>query len=107
MTRIHIAQSNYRFKVDHDIVDLAEAFVDNRRRQLADAFASLEANDHDALERLGHELKGTGGSYGFHALARLGEQLEIAAFTRGSRDCQRLLEQIQDLLDNVVIVTTS
>jgi HPt (histidine-containing phosphotransfer) domain-containing protein len=39
----------------------------------------LASDDYEALRVLGHNLKGTGSSYGFPEITRLGAKLESAA----------------------------
>jgi HPt (histidine-containing phosphotransfer) domain-containing protein len=77
-------ESRIAIEVDEDIIDLAEGFIENR---LADAEllhqAIADAN-WTTLHRIGHELKGTAGSYGFRDLSALGLELETAAAARNA-----------------------
>jgi HPt (histidine-containing phosphotransfer) domain-containing protein len=90
--------------VDQDIVDLAESFLTNRRGQIGEWRAAVANGNGPALSRLGHELKGTAGAFGFRALSDLGTELEQAVAIDNLQGAGDTLERMIDYLDRVAIV---
>ncbi len=90
--------------VDEDIIDLAENFVLNRRDAAQRGREAVAAGDLDALRRIGHELKGTAGSYGFRDLSTIGAKLEEAAIAGNLADAGDAVERMADFLARVTLV---
>lgn len=65
--------------LDVDAASLLPVFIKTRRRELASLSTLLEAGDFRPIMRIGHNLKGTGTSYGFPQLSDLGARLETSA----------------------------
>jgi HPt (histidine-containing phosphotransfer) domain-containing protein len=64
---------------DPDVRELLPAFLARRAREAEALAAAIAAGDAEAVRRIGHLLKGNGGSFGLPALSALGERLERAA----------------------------
>lgn len=64
------------------VAHLVPRFLENRARDVADLRAAIADLDFDLIWRLGHDLKGAAGGYGFTELGELGERLEAAAAAR-------------------------
>ena len=62
-----------------EVRSLLPAYVANRRADLARLFEALGVQDFATVRHLGHNLKGTGRSFGFHEVTRIGAALELAA----------------------------
>ncbi len=78
--RIWAQQGDYLFLVARDQQRLQIMADDLKVRGGAKVeIFTMDANDFDALARLGHTLKGTCKSYGFLDLSDLGKQLEELA----------------------------
>ena len=69
-------------KMKKRMAELAPAYLENRKKELADLGAVLATKNFRAIESLGHKLKGTAASYGFPALGMIGGELEEAAKRR-------------------------
>ncbi len=80
---------------DADIVELVEMFVDELPEKMANMTKSLEDQDFDTLSHLAHQLKGSGGGYGFPAITEAAKILENNA--KGGRDIEALAEQVKAL----------
>ncbi|NRA34984.1 MAG: response regulator [Polyangiaceae bacterium] len=65
--------------VDEDIRDLIPAYVERRRAEIACIIDTAERGDFSSVQKMGHNLKGSGSSYGFPQLTQLGAELEVAA----------------------------
>jgi HPt (histidine-containing phosphotransfer) domain-containing protein len=90
--------------VDPDLSDLIPGFLERKRIDLAEIVRATDAGDYDALARIGHKIKGEGGSYGFEVITEIGAALEAAA---AAHDLSALRQRAQDFtafLDNVEVV---
>jgi DNA-binding response OmpR family regulator len=65
--------------VDSSLEDIVPGYLDNRRKDVGVLRQALERGDFAAIRVLGHNMKGSGGGYGFAALTELGAALEKAA----------------------------
>lgn len=94
----------YSIYVDPDLADYIPTFVDNRKKELQQAQADLDAKNFENLRALGHTLKGCCASYGFVELGDLGKKLEQAAKTEKSEEISSLLKDMNWLLDHYQVV---
>lgn len=90
--------------VDPDIIDLAESFLSNRRGQIKEWREAVTVGNTHLLHRLGHELKGTAGSFGFQDLSELSAQLEHALADGNLDGAGDTLERMIDYLVRVQVV---
>ena len=93
----------YLVELDADLADLVPDFLDNRAQELARLHRALEQGDMTAIGKIGHNLKGVAGSYGFVDLADLGAQLQAAAGHADRGRLDRLLQLIGDYLDRIEV----
>lgn len=83
------------FADDLDFRDLLEEFataLPERREALQ---AAYRLGDHDTLRSQAHQLKGSGGGYGFPELSVLAAELELAC---QSQDPARLAEKLDAIV---------
>jgi HPt (histidine-containing phosphotransfer) domain-containing protein len=90
--------------VDEDILDLAKDFLENRRGAAREARAAIAVKDWALLRRIGHELKGTAGSFGFRELSAIGVDLEHAALTRDPFQARDAVDRMARYVDRVTVV---
>ena len=68
--------------VDHELNELKREFLDEAREKISEMLSALEqAPAADAMERLtylAHQLKGSGGSYGYQRISTDAAELEKA-----------------------------
>jgi HPt (histidine-containing phosphotransfer) domain-containing protein len=81
--------------------DLAPKFLDGCRANLARILSDFEQVDLDAVYRMGHQMKGAGGSYGFQEITRFGAAIEQAAKAEDRVQLRGLVEQLADYLRRV------
>jgi PAS domain S-box-containing protein len=65
--------------VPEEVLALIPKYLASKAGQIEEARASLSRNDFDPIRRFGHNLKGTGGGYGFPRIEALGREIEQAA----------------------------
>jgi HPt (histidine-containing phosphotransfer) domain-containing protein len=73
---------------------LLERFLVHRDREIAAAREALGREDFAWLATLGHNLHGSGSSFGFPRLSVLGGQIEVAAQNGEASELARLLAQL-------------
>ena len=66
------------FAADPDYLELIEIFVMGMSHKIADLENAFEAGDRPSLTMLAHQLKGSGGGYGFGAISAVAAELEDA-----------------------------
>ena len=59
--------------------EIVPGYLADRRKELPEMMALPAASGFERLASLGHNIKGTGGSYGFPELTRMGAVLEHSA----------------------------
>lgn len=91
-------------KIDADLADLIPRYLDNRRVDLRDSRDALRTGDFARLQRIGHNIRGSGGGYGFQALVEIGARLEQAASGHRSDQAEVCLAELADFLRRVQVV---
>jgi DNA-binding response OmpR family regulator len=74
-TKPSMDQSELPFEVQK----LVPGYLKQRRVDLDTLWAAIEAADYTTISTLGHQLKGSGSSYGFDEVSTIGSALEHAA----------------------------
>jgi CheY-like chemotaxis protein len=88
--------------LDEDCAELVPAYLEKRCEELIVLQKALAAGEFDTLYRLGHNLRGSGGSYGFPLMTEIGERLEKAAKAQDSKTVAHEIEQLRDHLGDVL-----
>lgn len=91
-------------RVDPDLSDLIPGFLAHKREDAARIRSAMDESDYDTLGKIGHKLKGEGGSYGFDAISEIGLALEQAAKSRDVAGVRRCVEELSAYLASVEIV---
>ncbi|MGA9496567.1 MAG: ATP-binding protein [Terriglobales bacterium] len=65
--------------VDAELSAIVPKYLDNVRRNSAAIAAALARSDFETIRSLGHNMKGTGTSFGLPQISEMGDQLERAA----------------------------
>jgi PAS domain S-box-containing protein len=81
-------------------------YLASRRAELPKMMALLAASDFQRLAVLGHDIKGTGTSYGFPELTRMGAALEHSARQMDTAALTAQLPELKDYLDRVQLFAT-
>lgn len=92
-------------KVEAWLAEYVPRFLSNRRRDVQDIHEAILRGDFDTVRRLGHNLKGVGGGYGFEPISELGQALEGAAKRSDSLEAQALCDALEHYLKTVHVIT--
>ena len=87
--------------VDPMILPLIPGFLEHRRADIRYAEAALGQENYEAIRQLGHTMKGSGGSYGFETISRVGRELEDAAGEENGQKIRGALAVLATYLDRV------
>src|ERR1044071_3662725 len=86
--------------VDTELDDLRRVFLDEAREKVKEMQSALEQSSSESIERLtylAHQLKGSGGSYGYQRISSDAAALEDA-LERDGADLDTRVPQIHDVL---------
>lgn len=84
-------------KVDPDIVDMVDDFLENQRREVLKLRTALATDQWQTVRRIGHGLKGIGGMYGFSWITEAGRVIEQG----DPEEIPKLAEQLEGYLKEV------
>ena len=86
------------------VADLIPGFLQNRRQDVIAMLSALDRDDFETVQRLGHDMKGAGGSWGFQAITDIGGDLEEAAQSADSDASRICVGELSRYLDRVEVV---
>ena len=90
-----------RYAGDADFADLLRAFVAALPEKADRLRSAAEAARWNQLQIYAHQLKGSGGGYGFPGLSSLAGQLESACKAQAPREIATRLEALLDYLRRI------
>jgi PAS domain S-box-containing protein len=76
-------------------------FLRNRRQDVTTMLDALARSDFPTVERLGHDMKGAGASFGFQAITDIGAALEQEARSANTDASRRRVGELSTYLDSV------
>lgn len=80
--------------VSSEVRSLLPSFFAARQADYSKMLNALANQQFEEIDRLGHRLKGSGGSFGFPELSTIGELLETAARASDAKGCAEVLEAL-------------
>ncbi len=93
-----------RVPVDPDVRELVPDFLGDMRRFCEKMRVDLEEGDFAAVQSMGHSIRGSGGSYGFHTITDIGRQIEDDAKMRNAQTLQKHIDELSRYLETVEVV---
>ncbi|CAG0949693.1 two-component system, sensor histidine kinase and response regulator [Burkholderiales bacterium] len=94
-----------RVRVNPKLADVIPGFLRNRRQDVTAILDALDRGDFGTVERLGHDMKGAGGSWGFQAITDIGSALEQAAASADADVSRKWAGELSRYLDRVEVET--
>ena len=88
---------------DESFADLVREFVDGLDQRMSDIDHAVGAGDFQVLKGLAHQLKGSGGGYGYPVLTELAAQVEQYAVSEALPECQKAVDNLRATLARVVV----
>jgi PAS domain S-box-containing protein len=90
-----------KYASDADLVSLIREFVSCLPERTKVMRNDLSSGNFAELERLAHQLKGAGGSYGYPTLTELAGSLEAAASARDGEGAEKILGELENLCEAI------
>jgi HPt (histidine-containing phosphotransfer) domain-containing protein len=90
--------------IDIDLEDLVPEFLENRKNDVLEIHQLIKDGDIDKIRRIGHNMKGSGGGYGFSEITEFGKIMEQAALSGDVDTIQQTTENLNEYLSTVKIV---
>jgi CheY-like chemotaxis protein/HPt (histidine-containing phosphotransfer) domain-containing protein len=91
-------------RVAPKLAHLIPGFLRNRRTDVESIRTALDRADFPSIQRMGHQLRGAGGGYGFTDLTDIGHRLEVAATEHNVEELMRSLGALTQYLDSVEVI---
>ncbi len=88
---------------DATFADIVVEFVDGLEARLKKMVAAVETRDFESLRVAAHQLKGSGGGYGYPQLTEQAADLERRAKVEAIEECREALDGLKQLCDRVVV----
>jgi len=99
-----VAEQPIVVQIDQDLSDLVPGFLARKREDAHAIVAAALHRDTEAVAKLGHKMKGEGGSYGLDAITDIGRELEQAGKDSDFDAARRLESVLTNFLDRLQIV---
>ena len=64
---------------DDEWAEMQEMYINHTSKELVSLMEDLETKSFDSLRTFGHNIKGSGGMYGFNEITEIGAVIEAAA----------------------------
>ncbi|HYA95717.1 MAG TPA: ATP-binding protein [Terriglobales bacterium] len=97
------ARSEHEVTVDKSLSAILPRFLSNVRKNPAAIAEALARGDYDTVRTLGHNMKGTGASFGMPQISALGERLERAAKEQDTDSMIAANGELAEFLDRVEV----
>lgn len=73
-------------------------YIERRKKDFEACQAAIANQDYKFIQKVGHDLKGNGITFGFEPLSILGEKLENSAATKDVNTLKTLLKSYGDFI---------
>ncbi len=87
--------------VDSDLREIIPGFLDHRRDDITTMDEAVEEGDFETIRVLGHDMKGSGGGYGFDGITDIGQSLEQAAKDQDQTGIRKLVQELANYVERV------
>ena len=98
------AQGAIRVRPPAGIEEAVPLFLDITRQDLQSLCDALRVQDYSKIRFIGHDLKGSGGGYGFAEISTMGKSIEEAAKRSDGEEVGKHVSALADYLDRVEVV---
>jgi PAS domain S-box-containing protein len=87
------------------LADRTPAYLQNCRQNVIAMLDALDRVDFEALKNLGHQMRGSGGMYGFQTITDIGAALEQAAESVDTDGSRKWVGELTSYLDRVETIS--
>jgi HPt (histidine-containing phosphotransfer) domain-containing protein len=90
-------------EIDQELRPIVPEYLEKRLGDCGEIERLLATGGFESIEILGHQLKGSGGSFGFDELSAIGAALECAAQTADREGIRSLVGRMEEYLKRVSV----
>ena len=81
--------------------DLKKKYIERRKGDLQDCYNYLKSKNFAGLEKVGHRLKGNGGTFGYPLITKIGDKIEKASAKEDVSHVQEALSELASWIKNI------
>ena len=81
--------------------DIMTKYIQRRKQDLEVCLASFERHQYEEIEKVGHQLKGNGTTFGHPELSTIGKKLEEAAKVQDLETLESTLKEFSNWVHNL------
>lgn len=89
---------NVCVEVESDLASLIPEFIKKRRQDLVAFKENISHSNFAEIKKLGHDMRGVPGAFGYYFLVDLGKEIETAARLQDINELQKLVFQFENLM---------
>jgi HPt (histidine-containing phosphotransfer) domain-containing protein len=93
-----------RVEIDQELLSEVPAYLECRREDCAEIGRLLADGSMEVITYLGHQMHGSGGSFGFDEISEVGESLEHAGRVRDAVAITSAVDRLERYLERVVVI---
>ena len=83
---------------DDEWAEMQEMYINHTSKELKNIKENLDSVAFDSLRTFGHNIKGSGGMYGFNEITSRGAEIESAAMNENLEDIKSHLDALEVFL---------
>ena len=83
---------------DDEWAEMQEMYINHTSKELKNIKENLDSAAFDSLRTFGHNIKGSGGMYGFNEITSMGAEIESAAMNENLEDIKSHLDALEVFL---------
>jgi HPt (histidine-containing phosphotransfer) domain-containing protein len=91
-------------RAEPKFADLIPVFLQNCRKNVIAMLDALDRVDFETVKFLGHQMRGSGGAFGFQAITDIGAELQQAAESADTDASRKWVGELSNYLDRVEII---
>lgn len=94
----------YNANIDSRYQKLIPRYLENRSKDILNMKQYLIENKYEEIHQIGHELKGSGGMYGFDEISIIGKEIEDISLLKDKEKIEININKLENYLSNLNIV---
>jgi response regulator RpfG family c-di-GMP phosphodiesterase len=87
--------------VSEELMEIFKEFDESLPGRCGELSRAADNRDYDALSRIGHDLKGTGGAFGREKISIIGRQIEAAAKEKNDAVIRFILNSLAEEIERI------
>jgi len=88
-------------RVDQVFKKIIPQYINDLKKDVHDMTAALVTDDYASIKIKAHNIKGSGGGYGFDEISRMGKLIEDAAEENNPRQIEKYLNKLSIYIENI------